>query len=395
MKTLTYTAKCSHRTHAGLRAFLEQQRQLWNAGLEQRKAAYKRRGASLTAYDQYKQLTELRQDAEFGQYHVGCQRSTLNRLHKSFQGFFARVKAGKKAGFPRFKGRGRVRSFEYPNPPVKRKNKRWVLNVKGVGKFRFKHDGRLEAKPILARIVSTPCRVKVQLLVDTSECDWQDDREPLGIDVGIKAQVTLSDGTQYPKRQRSLARMKRLQRRVSRAVKGSNGRRKKRMMLAKEHQRIQERERGYLHELTRRLVSEKSSKFYVEDLRVPNMVRNHHLARAILEQQWGTFAAMLTYKAESAGGWVRKVSPRNTSQVCSGCGAMPDERLTLGDRTYVCLHCGLVLDRDVNAAQNVLQVGLSGLSGGMSIPMRSEEAEHGQVGDWPRTQNRLPGHLGI
>ena len=81
---------------------------------------------------------------------------------------------------------------------------------------------------------------------------------------------------------------------MSRAVKSSNGRRKKCLGLAKEHQRIEERERGYLHELTRRLVSEKSSKFYVEDLCVPNMVRNHSLARAILEQQWGLFADMLT-----------------------------------------------------------------------------------------------------
>ena len=96
------------------------------------------------------------------------------------------------------------------------------------------------------------------------------------------------------------------------------------------------------------------------------------------------------YKAESAGGWVRKVDPHNTSQRCSGCGAMPEERLTLGDRTYVCLHCGLVLDRDVNAALNVLQVGESGFPGG-TIPARSEEVEHGQVRVWPRTQNRIPG----
>ena len=95
------------------------------------------------------------------------------------------------------------------------------------------------------------------------------------------------------------------------------------------------------------------------------------------------------YKAESAGGWVRKVDPRNTSQVCSGCGAMPEQRLTLSDRTYVCLSCGLVLDRDVNAAQNVLQAGLSGLPGGI-IPVRSEDENHGQVRDWPRTQKGMP-----
>ena len=95
------------------------------------------------------------------------------------------------------------------------------------------------------------------------------------------------------------------------------------------------------------------------------------------------------YKAESAGGWVCKVDSRHTSQRCSGCGAMPEQRLTLSDRTYVCLSCGLVLDRDVNAALNVLQVGETGLSGG-TISACSEEVEHGQVRDWPRTQNRMP-----
>ena len=83
------------------------------------------------------------------------------------------------------------------------------------------------------------------------------------------------------------------------------------------------------------------------------------------------------------------VDPRNMSQHCSDCGALPDERLTLGDRTYVCLDCGLVLERDVNAALNVLQVGESGFPGG-NTPARSEEVEHGQVRDWPRTQNRNP-----
>ena len=393
MRTLTYTAKCSRATHVGLQAFLEQQRQLWNAGLEQRKAAYRRQRASLTAYGQYKQLTDLRKDAEYGQYQAACQRSALNRLHKAVQSFFARLKAGKKPGFPRFKGRGRVRSFEFPHPPLKRRGKRWVLSVKGVGKFRFRHDGRLDARPLLARIVSTPRRVKVQLLTETPSCDWQDDRPALGVDVGIASQVTLSSGEQYPKRRRSLTQLRRLGRRLSRAVRGSNGRRKKRLALAKEHQRVAERERGYLHELTARLVKERSSRFCIEALRIRNLVQNHRLARSILEQQWGAFGMMLTYKAESAGGWVRQVNPRNTSQRCSGCGVLPACRLTLGDRTYVCMDCGLVLDRDMNAARNILQAGLPGLPGG-TAPARSVEEDDGRVRDWPRTQNRKPGDSG-
>lgn len=120
---------------------------------------------------------------------------------------------------------------------------------------------------------------------------------------------------------------------------------------------------------------------------MPNMVRTHHLARSILEQQWGSFFDIFTYKAESAGGWVRKVDPRNTSQRCSGCGALPESRLTLKDRTYVCLDCGLALDRDVNTARNVLQVGLSGLPGG-TTPARSEDGNHRQVTGLPENAER-------
>ena len=388
MKTLAYTAKCSGRTHKNLSAFLEQQRALWNAALEQRRAAYKRAGISLSAIDQQKDLTALRKDPEFGQYDAACQRTAIRRLHKAFQRFFARRRAGKQAGFPRFKGKGRVRSFDHPQPSIKRINKRWVLNVKGVGKFRFKHDGRLDVQPVMARIVSTACRVKIQLMVDTPDCDWDDKREPLGVDLGITSQVSLSDGAQFPRRRRSLVKIKRLQRQLSKACKGSHARQKKRLSLQKEQQRIVERERGYLHELTTCLVRERSSKFYVEDLRIGNMVKNHRLARSILEQQWGSFVQMLTYKAESAGGWVGKGNPRNTSQRCSGCGAMPEKRLTLSDRTYVCLSCGLVLDRDVNAARNILQVG-DNLPGG-GLPVHSEDEKHGPVGDGSRTQNSIP-----
>lgn len=85
------------------------------------------------------------------------------------------------------------------------------------------------------------------------------------------------------------------------------------------------------------------------------MVRNHSLARSILEQQWGRFVEMLTYKAESAGGWVVAVDPRGTSQRCSECGAEPDEKIGLEVRLYRCGACGLVMDRDVNAAKNVLR----------------------------------------
>lgn len=199
---------------------------------------------------------------------------------------------------------------------------------------------------------------------------------------------------QYPKRERPLRQVKRCQRALSRAVKGSKGGAKRWLALAKTWQRVSERERGHLHEVTADVVKRHGSRLFVEALRIRNMVKNGHLARSIHEQMWNTFMVMLVYKAVNAGGWLQKVNPRNTSQRCSGCGAMPAQKLTLADRVKVCLACGLVLDRDVNAALNVLQVGLSGLSGlsGGNIPTCSEKAEDGQVSDCPSAQNRV-GHF--
>ena len=114
-----------------------------------------------------------------------------------------------------------------------------------------------------------------------------------------------------------------------------------------------------LHELTSRLVREQGPRFYVEDLRILNMTKNHRLARAILEQTWGAFVTMLAYKAEDAGGWVRKVPAHRTSQRCSACGALPSTPVGLGVRTYRCAGCRNVVDRDVNAAKNILSVGLA------------------------------------
>ncbi len=181
-----------------------------------------------------------------------------------------------------------------------------------------------------------------------------DERAPVGVDLGIKKRVVLSSGYAAAKRVVDRRELTRRQRILSRATKGANNRNKKRISLAKEWQRIREKEKGILHELTADLVKNHSVRFFVEDLKMPNMVRNRHLSRSIIEQQWGSFVAYLTYKASSAGGWVRKVHPKNTTQQCSRCGALPKNPVGLDERWYDCYACGLSMDRDVNAAHNVL-----------------------------------------
>ena len=377
-RTLSFSARMYRQTHANLDGFLDEMRHLWNAALEERIGAFRKAGKSITWMDQFKSLTVIRREIDgYDRFPVAAQRSVLQRLDRAFQAFFRRVKAGDKPGFPRFRSRRRaIRSFEIPNAPVRREGRWNTVCIKGIGRLRFK--GTIDGVPKLVRIVKTPRRVKVQVLVERDLAPAADDREPLGIDVGISARVALSNGEIVPGHPLDRSALKRRQRRLSRAKRGSASRVKKRLALAREWQRVAEREHGRLHELTADLVRRHGSRFCVEDLRIPNMVKNGRLARSILEQTWGAFVQLLSYKAEEAGGWVKKVPPHNTSQRCSACGAMPDEKLTLAVRAYRCARCGAVEDRDVNAARNILRAGLAPAPpGGKSPVCRETEDERG------------------
>ena len=237
------------------------------------------------------------------------------------------------------------------------------MSVKGVGRFKFGRklpDGEIK----MIRVVKTARRVMLQFVMEHPSDPVVDHRPSVGIDVGITNRLALSTGAKEPKRTLERGAIKRRQRRVSRAKRGANNRRKRVLSLRKEWQRVAEKERGYLHELTAGLVRDVSARWVVEDLEIGNMVRNHKLARSILEQQWGKFVELLTYKAESAGGWVTRVDPRGTSQRCNACGSVPEKAIDLSVRTYRCASCGLEIDRDVNAAKNVLSLGLAQRSGG-------------------------------
>ena len=377
-RTLVFPARLSQRTHVSLEAFLDEMRRLWNGALEERMDAYRKAGVSISWVDQFKSLTEIRRALpEYSRCSLEAQRSVLKRLDRAFQAFFRRVAAGQTPGFPRFRSHHRgLRSFEVPAPVIRRQGRWNVVAVKGVGKFRFK--GEIEGKPKILRIVKTPMRVAVHVVVEREAPDLVDRRPRLGIDVGIRSRIALSSEETVPGRRLDRSTLVNRQRALSRAVRGSRSRCKKRLAMARAWQRTVERERGVLHELTADLVRGHSARFYVEDLKIPNLLRNHCLARSISEQNWGTFVRLLTYKAEEAGGWVRKVPPLNTSQRCSACGASPEAKLTLAVRTYRCAACGHAEDRDVNAAKNVLAVGLAlDRPGGAPPARRKEEEERG------------------
>ena len=336
---------------------------------------YQKTHKSISYQDQCKSLTMIRQDdLAYRKLPVDLmRRSALLRLDEAFKHFFRRVKllrnnstSGLRAGFPRFKSKNRgLRSLTTSSFTLYRSGKRFAVSVKGLGKFKVKYAPPKEAIKFV-RIVRTPLRVVVQFCHSITIDVRQQAGEPVGIDLGVSKQAVLSTGESIDKRTPDMRRARRLQRKLSKAVKGSNSRIKKRVVYAKERARISEREKQAMHRLTSALVK-KHKHFVVEDLAFQNMTRSAkgdaenpgtHVAqksglnRSILEQYWGYFVQLLTYKAASAGGWVERVPPHNTSRLCSGCGwKHPD--LTLKVRVFECAICGLCLCRDCNAAINI------------------------------------------
>ncbi len=398
IRTYTYTAKISKGCHRNLNEFLSQKTLLWNCALQEGIEAYEKQGIGISYFDQLKSLTTIRKEDDwFSKFHCSSQRTCLRRLDKAFKRFFDRVKKGEKPGFPRFKARSRgVKSFETDVFSIHKALSWNSVRIKGIGKFRFK--GKLKGEAKFLRIVKTPVRIKIQLVCELPDIEVEDARAPVGVDAGVLNRVSLSNGVKIPKRKVDRTKLKTLQKRVSRSVKGSNSRKKKVLALSKEWQRVGEKNKGYLHELTASLVKNYTSRFYVEDLRIENLTKKGKIYktginRSILDQTWGDFNEMLSYKAESAGGFVCKVSPKFTSQTCSNCGRKPKERIELSVRMYECLACGYKEDRDVNAAINVLRVGLTGTLAG-----RAEAQEEGRLKAavrMPTVQNCIDGYYSI
>jgi putative transposase len=186
-----------------------------------------------------------------------------------------------------------------------------------------------------------------------------------GIDLGIEAFATLSDGTRiltpgyYRRAERYLAKC---QRRIAKRKRGSARRRKAVNLLSRAHQAVRRQRTDFHHKTALTLVRE-NDVIYHEDLQVRTMVQNHHLAKSICDAGWSAFLSILSYKAACAGRKVIAVNPAFTSQTCSGCGVVVSKGLSV--RWHSCPECGTSLHRDHNAARNMQWRGqrLRGLAG--------------------------------
>jgi putative transposase len=344
-------------------------RTLYNAALEERKTAWERRRVSVNYYQQKAELPDLKRVCpEFAEVHAHVLQDAILRLDRAFQAYFRRVKNGETPGYPRFQGKARYNSFTFPEYGNGVVLDGGLLSLSKIGRIRIQLHRPLDGIPKTVTIsrevdgwyASISCAdVPIQPLPPTGQAT--------GIDLGIEAFATLSDGTRifnpgwYRKAERAL---KTAQRRVSRRKKGSHRRRKAVALLAKAHQQVRRQRQDFHHKTALALVRA-TDVIYHEDLHVRNMVRNHHLAKSISDAGWSAFLAILIYKAAYAGRRVVAVNPAFTSQNCSGCGSMVAKGLSV--RWHSCPACGTSLHRDYNAARNILTLGKSQSAVGQTV----------------------------
>lgn len=331
---------------------------LYNAALQERRDAWNIRRENISCYHQFGELTEIRAiDPDIKAVSADIAREPLRRVDRAFQSFFRRCKSGEKPGYPRFRSKSHYDSFAFGINPVRIANN--VLIIPNLGGVRFKTNqefgGAIRAvtvkrsgKKWTAQIVCDigPAPEKVAVATAT------------GIDLGLKNFVTLSDGTviNNPRwGRRHEERIAAANQSLALKKKGSGNRKRAVLVLRRTHQRATDARRNFTHHVSKWLVSNFDLVAY-ENLDISGMVHGN-LAKSILDAAWGKLLYQIRYKAESAGTYAIAVNPRNTTINCSGCGEKVQK--TLAQRTHSCPVCGLILDRDHNAALNILALGKS------------------------------------
>jgi putative transposase len=334
-------------------------RTLYNVAIEERKTAWERSRVSVDYFQQQAELPDLKAACpEYGAVHAQVLQDVLLRLDRAFQAFFRRLNAGEKPGYPRFQGRNRYHSFTYPQYYNGAVLDSGVLNLSKIGRVPIRVHRPLEGTPKTVTISREAdgwyaCISCAEVPTQPLPASGQE----TGIDVGLKVFLVTAQGVVFENPhyyRRAERRLKKAQQRVSRRKKGSYRRKKAVALLAKAHQDVR-RQRADFHHQTALSLLRANETIYLEDLQVRNMVRNHHLAKSISDAGWAQFRTLLAAKAACAGRRVIVVPPAYTSQECSGCGARVQKSLSV--RPHVCTSCGLVLDRDENAARNIQWAG--------------------------------------
>ncbi|MUL61173.1 transposase [Mycobacterium sp. CBMA 213] len=373
------------RQHIALNACLDAHRELYNAALQERRDAWAHNITRINYGAQSGQLSEIRRvRPDQGVWSFSSQQATLRRLNKAFDGFFRRVKAGQTPGYPRFKGKARFDSVEWPKDGD---GARWHpdqqrVYLQGIGQVKVTVHRQVQGRVKTIAVKRQGRRWMLVLSCDDVPANpLPATGAEVGIDVGVVTYATMSDGTAVdnPRWARQEAdRLDAAQRRLARAKRGSNNRRCKRETVAARHRKIANRRKDFHHKQARALVA-RYDLIAVEDLAIANMVRRPKpkpdpespgqflpngaaaksgLNRSISDAGWGQFVSILRAKAEDAGRTWIEVDPRHTSDRCEACQHAAREN-RVSQAAFVCQRCGHTAPADQHAARNILRAGLA------------------------------------
>jgi putative transposase len=414
LKAYKYRIYPNKTTTDKLYGILDLCRELYNAGLQERRDAYeikvKRhpsyydheirkhliREHAISVYEQKRDLVDIKEiRPEYQEIASHVLQAVLFRLEEAFKAFFRRMKHGEKPGYPRFQGRNRYDSFTYPDGagwkleeqtcPADNKGMVSVnLRLTKIGTVKL-HLHRAMAGTI--KTLTIKREGEHWYAVFTCEIGKPEalpvSYEDVGIDLGVSHFGALSTGDfiDNPRHYRKAEKqLKKLQEAVSRKKRGSHRRKKAVQAVARAHQKIRNQRRDFLHKQSRILVN-RYQIIVFEDLHTTNLVKRPRaiqdeetgqylpngaaakagLNKSIVDAGWSQFVHLCTYKAAWAGRTLVQVDPKHSSQICSGCGAVVKKDLS--ERWHSC-ECGCELDRDTNAAKNILKRGLQQLLGG-------------------------------
>lgn len=280
-------------------------------------------------------------------------------LDKAYKNFFR----DKSVGFPKFKKKTNTNSYttNNQNGTICIKNSHIKLpKLKSMIKIeQHRQFNGLIKSCTISKVPSG--KYFISVLVETEIMELPKIDKKIGVDLGIKEFAITSDGEFFSNAKylkKSEKRLAKLQKDLSRKQKGSNNRRKAKIKVAKIHEKISNQRKDILHKISTQLINE-NQVIVIEDLKVSNMIKNHKLAKSIADASFAEFRRMLEYKAKWYGREII-VAPSNyaSSQLCSSCGNKSSQTKDLSCRTYICPVCGMIMDRDINAAKNLLKLTL-------------------------------------
>jgi putative transposase len=328
-------------------------RKLYNEMLEVKINAYKNEKKTISRFDLQKLFK-----AEYKQLPATVKQMMAYRVNTAYDKFFRKL--GK---FPRFKSENRFRSIELRQYGTDYQIVNCKLKIwKQIGSIKMK-GFRPTDNFLMGRIVKRASGWYFQYGTDIKEQKTiKKIKSAIGIDVGLKSFLVDSKGNEEkpPKFfRKSEYKVRKQQRKVSKAMKGGNRRKKKIQLLAKTHEHVSNQRKDWLHKLSKKY-ADKYDMVAVEKLNISGMIRSHHFAKSIQDSGWNIFSDMLSYKLEMLGKIFIEVNPRYTSQKCSGCGEFVSKSLSV--RTHICPYCNLIIGRDENAAINILKLARNELS---------------------------------